>query len=97
MAPKPRPSSWEASTSEKVNGRLLNRGTEISIRDHDGRKIRARFIEWIRTPEKGEWITVAQIDKSGTHIATRSFDPSRIEVVHAKKRVATRPRKGMKT
>ena len=97
MAPKSRPSSWEASSTMAVNGRKVERGTEISVRDHGGRKRRVRFIEHVIAPA-GEWITVTEMEPgTGKHRSTRSFDPSRIVTVHTKKKVAPRPRKGKRS
>lgn len=95
--PKPRPADWEIESSMTVNGRQVEKGTEISVRDHGGRKRRVRFIEHVTAPA-GEWITVSEIDKAtGKSRSTRSFDPSRIVTVHRITKSAPRPKKGKKS
>lgn len=79
---KPYPASWDVSTEAKVNGRLVGPGTEITFRDHNGRKRRTRFIHRVVTPAD-EWLTVAEIDRrTGRAFTTRSFSPDRAVTVH---------------
>jgi len=101
--PKPRPASWEASTTMEHNGRKIERGMEITVLDHRRldrdrpQRLRVRFIEHVKAPS-GEWITVSEIDKAtGKSRSTRSFDPSRIATVHRIKKSAPRPKKGRKS
>jgi hypothetical protein len=96
VAPKPRPSDWEVSDNLTVNGRLIERGTEITVRDHGGQRRRVRFLELVQAPA-GKWITVSELDKAtGKSRATRSFSLDRILTVHRKTKMAPRPKKGRK-
>lgn len=93
--PKPRSGGWEVVTETKINGRHVTKGTELTIRDHHGRNIRARFIEHVTSDSGATWITVAEIErKSGTYRSTRSFSLDKVKTVHTK---TTQPRpKGRK-
>ena len=93
VPPKPRPSSWVVETTGERNGRSFSRGDEITVRDHNGRKRRVRFIEAVTAPA-GEWITVAEIEATGKCRAVRSFAPDRIVTVHRDRRLDKRRRKG---
>lgn len=86
VPPKPVPDHWVKEDGMKINGRLLSRGTEVSIRDHDGRKIRARFLEHVQAGPH-EWITVSEIVRStGEYVKVRSFTPDKVETVHTKRK-----------
>ena len=90
VAPKARPESWITSHEIQVSGRWVRRGDEITVRDHDGRRRRVRFVEHvINTALEGanEWVTVAEpMEKGSRNTTVRSFDPSRIMRVHIKKK-----------
>jgi len=85
--PKPRPESWIVGRDTKLNGPHTEPGTEMTIRDHTGRKIRTRFVELVHNDSIGEsWVTVSQIDrKTGDFIRVRSFDIGKVLTVHVRK------------
>jgi len=86
--PKPRPESWIVERDTKLNGRHVEPGTELTIRDHSGRKIRTKFVELVHNDSIGEsWMTVTEIDRrSGDSLRVRSFDIGRVLTVHMKRK-----------
>lgn len=93
--PKSRPESWEVETETKVNGRLLEPGTEFSFRDHNGRRRRATFIEKVSAPG-GTWITAGELERDGTWVCFRSVAPEAVLTVHRNQKRASARRKERK-
>lgn len=87
--PKPRHSAWIVERAIILNGRPVHRGDEITVRDHDGRRLRVRFVEFVQSPEGG-WITVSEVEKDGKVRSVRSFDPSKVLTVHRDKKLDIR-------
>ena len=65
-------------TTYRVNGRHLERGTEVSI---SGERGRFRFFQAVSSG-KSEWIDVIDKDRK-----VRSFYPDRVKRVHYKKKL----------
>lgn len=70
--------SWEITTEIQVNGRLVQKGTELKIRGERGR---FRFIQHVKT-ETADWIDVW--GGTNNHEQTRSFRLEQIKTVHYK-------------
>jgi hypothetical protein len=77
--PKERPAAWNIHTSTQINGRNVERGTELSIKGERGR---FHFYELVEAPS-GSWVTVYAVDGGG---GARSFSPDRVKTVHIKKK-----------
>lgn len=69
---------WEVATEFRWNGRIIQPGTELSIRGETGR---FRFIKYVKRPNGIEWI-----DTYGPYDDFRSFRPDRIRRVHWKRK-----------
>lgn len=81
--------NWVITFSMNVNGRNLENGTELSIKDERGR---FQFIRHVYNPDLDvEWIDVVGGRKGVREM--RSFRPERIKRVHWKKTM--RPTKEM--
>jgi len=70
--------SWEIKTELQVNGRLVQKGTELKIQGERGR---FRFIQYVKTPTS-DWIDVW--GGTNNHEQMRSFKLERIKTVHYK-------------
>jgi hypothetical protein len=75
---------WVIAESIKVNGRLVEKNTELSIQGESGRFL---FIKHVQTPTC-EWIDVLG-GKNERHRQFRSFRPERIKRVHYKNKTRT--------
>lgn len=75
--PKEHPQGWVISTEYRVNGRVLEPGTEVSI---TGERGRFRFVRHVINASGAEWLDVV----GGTNkvTMTRSFRPERVRRVH---------------
>lgn len=78
------PEGWEVSFEYQANGRHLEPGTELSIRNERGR---FKFIKHVRT-ENSEWVDV--IGGSPKMKMFRSFSVDRIKTVHWKNKIKSR-------
>lgn len=79
------PPDWVEHESARVNGRIVEVGTELSIHGERGR---FRFLKRVERPERGiEWLDVWGGPKRCEQ--WRSFHPSRVRRVH---RIATTPK-----
>ncbi len=72
---------WVTSDTIKVNGRIVEAGTELSIRGVRGR---FKFIAHVKTSTT-EWIDVVGGMAGYKHF--RAFKPDQIKTVHYKKRL----------
>lgn len=70
---------WIKSETIKINGRIVEKGTELSIQGESGR---FRFLAHIITPTC-EWIDVIG-GKSERYKQFRAFRPERVKRVHWK-------------
>jgi len=70
---------WEKSESLQVNGRNIQPGTELRIRNQRGR---FRFIKHVKTPAGAEWVDVWGGPKGCEQ--WRSFRVEDIRTVHYK-------------
>lgn len=75
---------WTRSTEMRVNGRLVQAGTEISVKGERGR---FRFVNLTRTPQGVEWVEVIGGPKGAAK--WRSFRADKIRTVHVKKTTIT--------
>ena len=71
--------NWKYLEEVKVNGRILVKGTEFSVKGERGR---FRFTKYVIT-EKSEWIDCIGGPKG--YEKMRSFSPSQIRRVHVKR------------
>lgn len=81
IAPKADDLGWKFTRSIewKHNGRLVERGTEITVRGHG----RMRFLEIVTNTETGaQWIDCVDKNKS-----IRSFRPDEVKRVHYKNKI----------
>lgn len=72
--------TWVVTESVKINGRLVEPKTELSIRGESGRFL---FVKHVKTPDS-EWIDVIG-GKSGYKMF-RSFEVDKVKTVHYKNR-----------
>lgn len=79
--------NWTKHESMKVNGRILEKGTEFSVKGERGR---FRFIAYVVT-DKTEWIDCVGGQKG--YEMLRAFDPSRVRRVHVKQTTRLNARK----
>jgi len=70
---------WEKSESLQVNGRNIQPGTELRIRNQRGR---FRFIKHVKTPAGAEWVDVWGGPKGCEQ--WRSFRTEQVQRVHYK-------------
>lgn len=70
---------WVISDSIKVNGRVVEQNTELSIQGESGRFL---FIKHVKTPSC-EWIDCIG-GKSERYKQFRSFRPEQVKTVHYK-------------
>lgn len=77
QAPPSIPEGWTVSTEYRVNGRVLEPGTEVSI---TGERGRFRFVRHVINASGAEWLDVV----GGANKVTmyRSFRPERVKRVH---------------
>jgi hypothetical protein len=75
--PNPHP-DWVISDTIKVNGRIVEKNTELSITGQSGRFL---FIKHVKTPTT-EWIDC--IGGKAQYRVFRSFRPDQIKTVHWK-------------
>lgn len=73
--------NWTISYDTRINGRLIEVGTEMSI-PGEGRFV---FLKHVTTPTGVEWIDVYGGKKG--HETLRSFRPDRIRTVHRDRRL----------
>lgn len=85
------PSTWIKYDEMKLNGRILKRGTEFSVK---GEKGRFRFIAHVVT-DKTEWIDCVGGQKG--YEMLRAFSPSRVRRVHVKQMTRLNARKSEQT
>jgi hypothetical protein len=76
-APRPN-ASWEYLTETQINGRYVNKGTELKIKGERGR---FRFVHLVKNGDK-EWVDVWGGPKNCESL--RSFRLERIQRVHYK-------------
>lgn len=72
---------WVVSDTMKVNGRVVEKNTELSIKGQSGRFL---FIKHVVTPNC-EWIDV--LGGKARYKQFRSFRPEQIKTVHYKNRL----------
>ena len=70
---------WEISETIKVNGRIVEKGTELSIQGQSGRFL---FLKHVKTPNC-EWVDVIG-GKNDRYKQFRAFRPEQIKRVHWK-------------
>lgn len=83
---EPRPNDdWVVTEELKVNGRIVTKDTELSIKGESGRY---RFVKHVYNPRvDSEWIDV--IGGAKGYSSYRSFHPDRIKTVHWKNKTGT--------
>jgi len=81
------PPGWRTASEGKINGRRVERGTELSIQGESGR---FRFVRFVKTDKGARWIDVIGGRKGCDQ--WRSFRPERVKTVHVKKQVMTASR-----
>lgn len=72
------PTSWTKHETMKINGRILEKGSEFSVK---GQRGRFRFIAHVVT-DKTEWIDCIGGQKG--YEVFRSFNPDQVRRVHVK-------------
>jgi hypothetical protein len=84
-SPKALPPDWIERTEARIHGRIVEPGTELSIRGERGR---FRFLKHVERPERGiEWLDVWGGPRKCEQ--WRSFHPSQVRRVH---RINTTPK-----
>ena len=73
--------TWVVTDTVRINGRIVEVGTELSIAGERGR---FRFVKHVKTPDV-EWIDVVGGVKGQK--AYRSFRPERVRTVHYKNKL----------
>ena len=86
VTPKQRPESWVSTAEVQINGRNVARGDQITVRDHDGRKRRVKFLEYVDNG-LSSWVTCSEpMEKGSKTTRTRSWTPDKVITIHRKQK-----------